>query len=44
MENAKITVNCDSFDNSDYGTKEELGKAGWKIEEFLQLCPLDNFG
>jgi hypothetical protein len=41
---SKITVNCSSCDNTDYGTISELEKAGWQIEEALELCPICNFG
>lgn len=43
-DESKITVNCDSCDNSDYGTKTELETIGWRIEKGLELCPVCNFG
>jgi hypothetical protein len=44
MEPERITVNCDTCDDSAFGTRENLELAGWRIEPEIELCPLDNFG
>ena len=37
-DNETVTVNCDTCDNSDYGLKSDLERAGWQISEHLELC------
>jgi hypothetical protein len=41
MNNEKINVICQTCNESDFDTRDNLEKSGWLIEKDYQLCPND---